>query len=330
MDQPLVSVIVPVYGVEDYLEKCIESMRSQTYRNLQIILIDDGSPDNCGAICDEYAKTDSRISVIHKPNGGVASARNAGLRAAMGEYIGWVDPDDWIQPDMFEYLLSNAVRYGADITVCGRIEQYVSRQVYKGWAETELINCEEALKRLLENREMGNYLWDKLFKRGLFEGVAFPEGRTFEDVAVMHRLFVKAERVLCLPEYKYNYTQRENSIVGKQSLIGRINQFNANRERYDELSAVWPQFEPYLAAECIENGINVWRTCGGCRAAERAPFQKDISEAAKFAQGSRRTALPENSLGIVGRLSRYLLQFDRLWSYRLVHLLYELREKIYR
>ncbi len=308
------------------MKRCIDSLLVQTYRNIQIILVDDGSPDNCGAICDEYARNDCRIEVIHKPNGGVASARNAGLRAAAGEYVGWVDPDDWIQPDMFEYLLENTVKYGAEIAVWGRIEGYEAKQVYKGWEALELLNRPEALKRLLENREMGSYLWDKLFRRELFEGVTFPEGRTFEDVAVMHRLFARAQKVLCLPEYKYNYTQREDSIVGERSLNGRIDQFRATRERYHELAADWPQFEPYLAAECIENGINVWRACGVCKADERALFQKDISGVAKFARDHRRTALPENSLGTVGKLSRFFLRYDRLWSFCLVCLMYKLRE----
>ena len=119
--EPKISVIVPVYKVEPYLRKCLDSIINQTYRNLQIILVDDGSPDNCGAICDEYASKDSRIEVIHQENGGVSAARNAGLKLAAGDYIGWVDSDDWIEPDMYAYMLENMQKYEADIAVCSQI-----------------------------------------------------------------------------------------------------------------------------------------------------------------------------------------------------------------
>ena len=114
MDGSKISVIVPVYEVEPYLRKCLDSVVNQTYQNLEIILVDDGSPDKCPAICDEYAARDERIQVIHKENGGVASARNAGLERVTGDYIGWVDSDDWIETDMFEYLLENAEKFGAE------------------------------------------------------------------------------------------------------------------------------------------------------------------------------------------------------------------------
>ena len=114
----LISIIVPVYNVEQYLDDCLISIINQTYKNIEIILIDDGSTDKSGKICDEYAKKDSRIIVIHKENGGVSSARNAGLRIAKGAYIGFVDPDDWIAEDMYEVLYSNAKKYDADVSVC--------------------------------------------------------------------------------------------------------------------------------------------------------------------------------------------------------------------
>ena len=124
MPDAKISIIVPVYKVEPYLRKCLDSIVGQTYQKLEIILVDDGSPDSCGAICDAYAARDERIRVIHKENGGVASARNAGLDAATGDYIGWVDSDDWIEADMFECLLKGAEDYDADIVVCGREDSY--------------------------------------------------------------------------------------------------------------------------------------------------------------------------------------------------------------
>ena len=121
MSQALISVIIPVYKVEKYLDRCLESIVNQTYKNLEIILIDDGSPDNCPAICDEYAQKDSRIKVIHKANGGVSSARNKGIDVATGDYIGFVDSDDWIEPDMYETLIKNAEQYNSDISRCSYV-----------------------------------------------------------------------------------------------------------------------------------------------------------------------------------------------------------------
>ena len=166
VDGERISVIVPVYKVEPYLRKCLDSIVNQTYRNLEIILVDDGSPDNCGRICDEYAERDNRIRVIHQKNGGVSSARNEGLKIASGDWIGWVDSDDWIEPDMFEYLLENAKKSKADIAVCSRKEWYKDRCILRKWEKDILLNTEEALRQLLEDVQMQNYLWDKLWQIG--------------------------------------------------------------------------------------------------------------------------------------------------------------------
>lgn len=115
-----ISIIIPVYNVERYLEKCIDSILQQTFKDIEVVLVNDGSQDQCGEICDRYKQKDNRIKVVHKENGGVASARNAGLKIATGEWIGWVDADDWIEPDMFNYLIENAIVYGADIAEIGR------------------------------------------------------------------------------------------------------------------------------------------------------------------------------------------------------------------
>ena len=149
MSSPKISIIVPIYRVEPYLPRCLDSIVGQTYRHLEIILIDDGSPDGCGAICDDYAARDGRIRVIHQPNQGVSAARNAGLDAATGEWIGWVDGDDWIELDMYEYLLEGVLGAGADIAVCGRWEEYRGRRVFRGWEKEISLDTEQALRALL-------------------------------------------------------------------------------------------------------------------------------------------------------------------------------------
>ena len=165
MSQPLLSIIVPVYKVEDYLCRCLDSILGQTYENFELILVDDGSPDGCGAICDRYAQQDPRVKVIHKENGGVSSARNAGLAQAKGEWIGWVDPDDWVDEDMYAYLMTAVLEEGADVAVCGRIEEYEDHTRERGWEERRVLDREEAMHYLLLNDDMQNLLWDKVWKR---------------------------------------------------------------------------------------------------------------------------------------------------------------------
>ena len=238
MKEPKISVIVPVYKVEPYLRKCLDSIVNQTYRNLEIILVDDGSPDNCGAICDEYAAKDQRVRVIHKANGGLSSARNAALEIATGAYIGFVDSDDWIEVKMFEVLLSGLQTAGADISVCGHYEEYKSHRKEFTWPKQLVLDKERALEKLLQNDQMKNLVWDKLFCRNLFDNIRFPEGKTFEDMAIMHWLFLQAEKVVCLPNALYHYLQRSGSIVDDASLGNRLNPKEERKQYEQELDDI--------------------------------------------------------------------------------------------
>ena len=326
--EPKISVIVPVYKVEAYLRKCLDSIVNQTYRNLQIILVDDGSPDDCGKICDEYAAEDNRVEVVHQENGGLSAARNAGLALVTGDYIGFVDSDDWIEPDMYEYLLENALKYQADIAVCGRVERYVDKEVFRGFSEIEVLAREPALKYLLQNDLLQNYAWDKLYKRELFQDICFPSGKTFEDVAVMHKLFIKAERVVCLPEAKYNYLLRFNSILDNISLSNRINYYLASKERYDEMAADWPQFADLLSAQCALSAISLWGVYYANPVGERQFFKEQMNEIADFCRVHYRKALQYMNLGITGRAVLRLTPYAKWWSFRLAGLfsrLYKLK-----
>ena len=218
MDE-LITVVIPVYNVEKYLNRCIESVINQTYKNLEIILVDDGATDNCPSICDEYAKKDSRIKVIHKKNGGLSDARNVAIDVAKGAYIGFVDSDDYIALDMFEKLYNAINEYEADISVC-------LHYVEKGKAlsievppmdEVKVMGRDEAEKLLLEDKFVKNYAWDKLYKATLFEGVRYPVGRNYEDIATTYLLFEKADKVCRIPEYLYSYQMRDDSISANAS-----------------------------------------------------------------------------------------------------------------
>jgi glycosyltransferase involved in cell wall biosynthesis len=214
MEKDLISVIVPVYKVEKYLEKCIESVLKQTYTNLQIILVDDGSPDNCGKICDEYAKKDSRIEVIHKINGGLSDARNVGINRANGRYIGFVDSDDYIKEDMYEKLINLIKEYDADISICNLYDvidgkEYV-RNKDNGIHEYSRIDI---LKEILLDKNIQSYAWNKLYKKELFDEIKYPIRKKYEDIGTTFYLFEKCNKIVVTSEPEYYYLKRADSLV---------------------------------------------------------------------------------------------------------------------
>ncbi len=211
---PLLSVIVPVYNVQDYLDVCIKSILLQTYRNIELIIVDDGSTDKSGEICDSYKLRDNRIIVIHKSNGGLSDARNAGLAVATGEYLGFVDSDDWVDCYMYEILMRELTSNAADISVCERVlfgdAKYVD---YGETGKTEICDREKALDYLYQDEKYRSHVWNKLYRKELFDGIVFPPGKNFEDAFVMHRVFERASKVVFVDKGLYYYRQRSNSIV---------------------------------------------------------------------------------------------------------------------
>ena len=214
-NNPLVTVIVPVYKVEPYLRRCLDSIVNQTYRNLEIILIDDGSPDNCGVICDEYAEIDKRIKVIHKKNGGLSSARNVGLDVFKGEYVSFVDSDDVVSLDMIEYLYDLLSDNNAEISVClHEIVRDNHRWISFKNVNNQTVTPKECIKKLLYNDGVDTSAWAKLYKASLFNNVRYPQGKLFEDIATTYKLFFNANRIALGNEAKYSYILRNSSIVG--------------------------------------------------------------------------------------------------------------------
>ena len=213
-----ISVIVPIYNVEPYLKKCLDSLLKQTYPQLEIILVNDGSPDGCGQICEEYAKKDTRIKVIHKTNGGLSDARNAGLQIATGQYIGFIDSDDYIDEDMYEYLLKGLELSKADIAICGtKIDFEDGNTIVKSNNKKEILNAKEAIIKLNSFSSFDMAVWNKLYKKEIIQGIEFPVGKKSEDYYVMYQYFHRANKVVVLEEAKYHYFQRNNSISrGKQ------------------------------------------------------------------------------------------------------------------
>ena len=212
----LISVIVPVYNVEKYLPKCVDSILNQTYRNLEVILVDDGTPDASGAICDAYAQRDPRVKVIHKENGGLSSARNAGIDIARGEYFGFVDSDDWIEPETYESLLELALKYQVKLVCGGRYNvNDATGERTDGICPTveEVISGEELVSRIFLWDNIDSAAWDKLYHRSLFREIRYPFGKIVEDVPTTYRIALDAGRAAMCNRRVYNYLYRENSIT---------------------------------------------------------------------------------------------------------------------
>ena len=214
MKNDLISIIIPVYKVEKYLEKCIESVLKQTYTNLQVILVDDGSPDNCGKICDEYAKKDSRIEVIHKVNGGLSDARNVGIAKAKGKYIGFVDSDDYIKEDMYEILINLIKEYDADVSICNLYDVIEGKEYIRNKENgIKEYNRIDILKEVLLDKNIQSYAWNKLYKKELFNEIKYPIGKKYEDIGTTFYIFEKCNKVVVTSEPEYYYLKRADSLV---------------------------------------------------------------------------------------------------------------------
>lgn len=235
----LISVIIPVYKVENYIRKCVDCVLGQSYENLEVILVDDGSPDSCGDICDSYAASDKRVRVIHKENGGLSSARNAALEVMTGKWVIFVDSDDYVHRDMVMRLQEAAISKDADIAVCNNFVASDGKLIIGESIcdETLVMDSTEGLRRLLEDTVIRNYAWGKLYRAELFEGVRYPEGMTYEDIPTTYLLFDKAKRIVKIPDYLYYYAFRSGSISYAMTQRGFYDSSRGQAKRAEYLKA---------------------------------------------------------------------------------------------
>ncbi len=238
MNEPLISVIVPVYRVERYLDRCVESVVKQSYHNLEIILVDDGSPDRCGEMCDAWAERDGRIRVIHKPNGGLSDARNAGVRACRGEYVVFADSDDYLSEQMVERLYRAAENAGTKMAVCG-INCVTDAGASTGESDgspvvDEVLAAQEVLRRFYQHHGWFYIVaWNRLYHRSLLGDTPFPVGKWHEDEFTAARFVWEAGRVASVSYPGYNYvTKREGSIMGAAEDPRHLDALEALLERY--------------------------------------------------------------------------------------------------
>lgn len=220
MDElPLISVIVPVYNVGKYLEKCLDSILAQTYPTLEVILVDDGSTDRSGAICDRYASSNPQIKVIHQSNGGLSSARNTGIRHSHGSLLTFVDSDDWLAPEMIETLYHNMMTFDADISSCSEFWLHEEDSAPSSRDNTPTaMPPVDAIRDMLYQHRLNHSTWGKLYRKELFDSVNFPYGKVYEDLATFYLLYLQAKKVAHTPSQLYYYRLREDSITGNFTL----------------------------------------------------------------------------------------------------------------
>ncbi len=229
-----ISIIIPIYNIEKYLERMLDSILNQTYKNLEIILIDDGSSDKSSKICDIYMKKDKRIRVVHQDNNGVSFARNVGLSLATGDYIGFVDSDDIIDRNMYKRLYENINRYNCDISVCN-YTTFTESPIFEYSSKIDIYSKDEALLDIISDGSITNFLWNKLFKKELFNDIEFPIGNIYEDMYIMPRIIEKTQKI-CFDNSKlYAYFIRTNSYVNTYNKKKNINYLTFSDSCYEYL-----------------------------------------------------------------------------------------------
>lgn len=217
----MISIIVPVYNIQEYLQRCVDSLLNQTYRDIEIILVDDGSTDTSGQLCDQLAKQDRRIRVIHKPNGGLSDARNAGIEVAKGEWLAFVDSDDWVESSFLEQLLNAAQDAAADIAICSynlTYDHHPAQSIVINQPQ-QVLTQQQALEDVLTYQRYGGVMtWNKLCKRAIFDKhqLRFPKGKLHEDNFTTYQAYFYANKLVYIDQPLYNYYQRSNGIMAEQ------------------------------------------------------------------------------------------------------------------
>lgn len=252
--EELISIIVPVYNVELYLSECLDSIIKQNYTRLEIILVDDGSTDNSGIICDSYAKKDKRIIVIHQKNGGAANAKNTGLRRASGTYLSFVDADDYVEPGTYAYMVSMMEMYQVDIVQGHFREIYIDKKVeHPSFTLLTLLNTEDYLKKYAQDWTCA-LLWDKLYKRHLFRGIFFEEGHIVDDEFFTYLGVMNAKKILQAPRIVYNYRKRKSSVTSLSSNKARtiLDKLDYVEKRKNNIVNRYPELRSLFESQYLD------------------------------------------------------------------------------
>lgn len=266
-----ISVIIPVYNVASYLEEALRSVMTQSYQALEILVINDGSTDDSGAICDRLAAEDSRIHVIHQKNGGAAAAKNAGLRTATGKYLAFVDSDDYLEPDAFQRMVEHLKQFNADVVQCAYRDLFTDRLIDRVSHDAPVVYSATAYLQRYTNDWTCCLLWDKLYTRSLFQGIYFEEGHIVDDEFFTYQGMLNARRIVCVPDIIYCYRKRRSSVTAKPEyreriIMDKLDYLTQRRvnvvRRFPELKLtfdhhfldmlLWLSAEPDVSASCVK------------------------------------------------------------------------------
>lgn len=281
----MISVIVPVYNVEAYLAQCLDSVLAQTYHDLEILLIDDGSADRSGSICDAYQAKDERIRVFHTENHGLSAARNVGLDYASGEYILLLDSDDWIDEKTAQILLEYAMQYDADVVSCAYYSEWKKRRdIEEKIDHLIVLEGRQIMLAHIQEPYLGYVAWNKLYRKRLFSGVRYPEGRNFEDILTTHRLLGFAEKAVCIPDALFHYRMRAYTISRTYTMNLMVAYWEAHDERYQALSKAYPEYQDALIEECFRAISRMCRWYASFSKTERARGEAVMQEMQSFSK----------------------------------------------
>ena len=240
-----ISIIVPVYKVEKYIYRCVDSILKQSFENFELILVDDGSTDESKIICDLYESNDSRIKVIHKENGGLSDARNAGIDIAKGKYISFIDSDDYVEKDYIKSMYDAIKKDNSDISVSLHVIKYENGKTKFKFENQcdKIVNAKQALEMMLYDDGLDLSAWGKLYKTVFFNNIKFPKGRIFEDAATTYKLMDKAEKISLVNQYLYNYMIRNNSISSGKFNEKKMDLISSTKEMTDFVSQKYPDLQ---------------------------------------------------------------------------------------
>lgn len=256
MEKDLISIIIPVYNTEKYIRRCLDSILAQTYKNYELLLIDDGSEDASGCICDEYALKDDRIKVIHQENEGSATARNRGLEIAKGEFIGFIDSDDYVETDFYETLHELISETQADVSMVSY--NFVKDGVYaqKTTSGTKnVVTRKKAVMQLLYDDVFQNFVWNKLYRTRLFTDIRFPYGVIYDDINIMYKIFKKMNKIAYLDVPKYYYFFNDNGMTNTKNHKKFVDETTAIITRFHEVNKDFPSL-----SETNSYSLCLWMT----------------------------------------------------------------------
>lgn len=298
VEEAQISVIVAVYNIEDYIERCIKSIIGQTYRNLEIILIDDGSTDCSGKICDSYQKKDERIKVIHKKNGGLSSVRNLGSILATGKYLAHIDGDDFISETYFEYLAALILKSSADIAICdyARVKDSVPKKIEKKRETVLEMDSKTALKELLYQKHFTTSSWAKLFTTEQIRGINFPQRSNAEDMATTYKILEAAQRVVYGGQVQYFYFQRDSSIIHSCTPKRERDYIDASVKMLEYISLKYPDLAKAAASRCFSSCIQILM-----QIPYKEIYRQEHSETAALVKKLRKEVLLDNNARVRNR-----------------------------